>query len=167
MIGINASSPDFARIAAEFQATERQIHAAIKRAVSRTTRWAAKEAPRRVSKAVSVAAKIVKDRVYFRVLLDRDGYGRVWVGLRPISLGALNPRQTKAGVSAGPARVPGAFIAKEQVFKRRGKERLPLDRQALEIEAEGRAIVDALGEELAPKCLSEFERELRWQTRPK
>ncbi len=167
MIEIRAASPDFQIIAREFGATERQIHSALKRAVSRTTIWASKEAPRRVAKAVKVAAKIIKGRVRFRVLMDRDGYGRVWVGLKPISLSRLNPRKTSAGISAGPARVPGGFLAKGQVFKRKGAARLPIDAQKLEIADEGGAAVDSLGDELGDRCMKEFERELRWQTRPR
>jgi len=167
MISISAKSKDFEIIAREFGATEKQIKAATKRAVSRTTRWAAKQAPRRVAKVVSVAAKVIKNRVRFRVLLDRDGYGRVWVGLKPISLSRLNPRKTARGITAGPAKVPGGFLAKGQVFKRVGDARLPIAAQKLDIAEEGGAAVEALGDELGARCLSEFERELRWQTRPK
>jgi len=169
MIRVTASSPDFQRIARQFHATEAQIHSAIKKAVARTTKWAAAEAPRRVAKAVSVAAKIIKDRVRFTIILDRDGYGRVWFGLNQISLGKLNPRQSRSGVTVGGRRIPGAFLATMPnghmgVYVRRGNQRLPIDEQMLAIEDEAKPVIEALGDELGPRCLHEFERELRWQT---
>lgn len=170
MITLNARSSDFEIIAREFGATEKEIQAALKRAVSRTTRWASKEAPRRVAKVVKVTAKIIKGRTRFSILMDRDGYGRVWVGLKPIKLGKLNPRQTRSGVTAGPAKIPGAFIATMKnghvgVFRRRGKTRLKIDEQDYPIDEEGRDAVESLGDELGARTLKEFERELRWQTR--
>lgn len=164
MIFINAKGLD--RIGRDLGATAVQIAPAMRTAVSRVTKWAGNEAARRISKATKVTGKVIKGRMRVEVM-GKDGVlGRVWAGLRNIPLKAMKPRQTKSGVTAGPAKRPGAFISKKlggHVFKRTGKERLPIEKQTLPILDPGLDAMASLEKEIGERLMREFESQLKWQ----
>jgi hypothetical protein len=161
MIFIEAKGLD--RIGRDLGATQKQIEPAMRSAVSRVTRWAGNEAARRISKATKVTGKVIKGRMRVEVM-GKDGVlGRVWAGLRNIPLAAMKPRETKSGVTAGPAKVPGGFIAKKQVFKRTGKKRLPIEKQTFSILDPGMDAMRSLENEIGERLQREFESQLKWQ----
>ena len=104
----------------------------------------------------------------------RGAEAGVWYGLNPVALIRLGARQTSTGVSArGGRKVDGAFIARArgggaQVFKRKGRERLPIVVQAADIEARA---TDYIQDDLAGARAFEqqfhrvFEHEIQWQMR--
>jgi hypothetical protein len=153
-------------IAAE-SATTREVSAAIKRAVARTCKWANEQVSRRVAKVTKLSAKIIKGRN--AVFLNSD-LGKVWVGLDPVSLHRLNPIQDATGVTAGPAKVPGAFIVKSGkleglVFKRKDKGRLPVELQKYAIAETANPVIEKIAAEVGERLQTEFASELKWQTK--
>jgi hypothetical protein len=164
MIFINAKGLD--RIGRDLGATQKQIEPAMRSAVSRVTRWAGNEAARRISKATKVTGKVIKGRMRVEVM-GKDGVlGRVWAGLSNIPLKAMKPRQTKSGVTAGPAKRPGAFISKKlggHVFKRTGKKRLPIEKETFSIFDPGMDAMGSLENEIGERLQREFESQLKWQ----
>jgi hypothetical protein len=169
MIFINADS--LQSIAGKFAATEKQVASAMRRAVSRTTRWAGAQVARKVSSVTKIRSGVLKGRMVVD-FVGRDGVlGRVWAGLRPIALKRLNPRQTKSGVTAGPAKRPGAFISEKlggHVFERVGKKRLPIRKsKGVEILEPGIDAVAQVAEQVGERLMREFEHEMSWQTSPK
>jgi hypothetical protein len=136
---------------------------AMKIAIARVSRWAGNEVRRKVASAVKVKGGIIKGRMFVGI---SDQKGRVWLGLSPIKLNRLNPRQTASGVTAGPAKRPGAFIVEKfggNVFERKGKARLPIEKSAgHDIRSEGDAAMAAVKEQIGPRLLAEFERALKW-----
>ena len=164
MIFIEAKGLD--RIGRDLGATAAQIAPAMRTAVSRVTKWAGNEAARRISKATKVTGKVLKGRMRVEVM-GKDGVlGRVWAGLSPIPLKAMKPRQTKSGVTAGPAKRPGAFISKKlggHVFKRTGKERLPIEKETFSILDPGMDAMGSLEKEIGERLQREFESQLKWQ----
>jgi hypothetical protein len=164
MIFINAKGLD--RIGRDLGATQKQIEPAMRSAVSRVTRWAGNEASRRISKATKVTGKVIKGRMRVEVM-GKDGVlGRVWAGLRNIPLKAMKPRQTKSGVTAGPAKRPGAFISEKlngHVFKRTGKKRLPIEKETFSILDPGMDAMRSLENEIGERLQREFESQLKWQ----
>ena len=166
-IFIKASGLD--DIARNFAADEKQITSAMRRAVSRTTRWAGTQVARKVSSSTKIRAGILKGRMVVD-FMGRDGsLGRVWVGLRPIELKQLKPRQTKSGVTAGPAKRPGAFISSKlygHVFERVGKARLPIKKsEGVEILPQGLDAVKEIANQVGERLVREFEHELSWRTK--
>lgn len=169
MIFINAKGLD--EIASQFAATEKQIAAAMRRAVSRTTRWAGTQVARKVASVTKIRSGVLKGRMVVD-FVGRDGtLGRVWAGLNPVDLKRLKPRQTKSGVTAGPAKRPGAFISPKlggHVFERVGKKRLPIKKsKGVEIYDEGQEAVAQVAEQVGDRLMREFEHEMSWQTSPK
>lgn len=139
---------------------------AMKIAVARVSRWAGNEVRRRVASAVKVKGGIIKGRMFVGIT---DEGGRVWLGLSPIKLNRLNPRKTASGVTAGPAKRPGAFIIEKfggNVFQRKGAARLPIEKSpGHEIREEGSAAIQSVQELIGPRLLAEFERALQWGRR--
>lgn len=169
LIFINAKGLD--EIAGQFAATEKQIAAAMRRAVTRTTRWAGSQVARKVSSVTKIRSGVLKGRMVVD-FVGRDGtLGRVWAGLAPIELKRLKPRQTKSGVTAGPAKRPGAFISPKlggHVYERVGKKRLPIRKsKGVEIYDEGKEAVAEVAEQVYARLMREFEHEMSWQTSPK
>ena len=165
MIFINAKGLD--RIGRDLGATAVQIGPAMRTAVCRVTKWAGNEAARRISKATKVTGKVIKGRMRVEVMSKDGVLGRVWAGLRNIPLKAMKPRQTKSGVTAGPAKRPGAFISKKlggHVFERVGKERLPIKKsQGVSILDPGMDVMGSLEKEIGERLMREFESQLKWQ----
>jgi hypothetical protein len=166
MIFIRADGLD--AIASQFAATEKQVEAAMRRAVTRTTRWAGTQVARKVSSATKIRAGVLKGRMVVD-FVGRDGtLGRVWAGLKPIDLKRLKPRQTNSGVTAGPAKRPGAFISQKlggHVFERVGKSRLPIKKsEGVPIYDPGVDAVAAVAEQVGERLMREFEHEMSWQT---
>lgn len=164
MIFIKASGLD--QIGRDLGASTKQIEAAMRSSVSRVTRWAGNEAARRISKATKITGKVIKGRMRVEVM-GKDGVlGRVWAGLQAIPLKAMKPRQTRSGVTAGPAKVPGAFISKKiggHVFKRKGPKRLPIEKQTYRIIDPGLDAMGSLEREIGDRLMREFEHQLQWQ----
>ena len=160
------SAKGLEEIGRDLGATSKQIAPAMRSAVSRVTKWAGNEAARRISKATKVTGKVIKGRMRVEVM-GKDGVlGRVWAGLLNIPLKAMKPRQTKSGVTAGPAKVPGAFISKKlggHVFKRTGSKRLPIQKQTHPILDPGLDAMASLEKEIGDRLLREFEHQLKWQ----
>ena len=151
--------------AADFGATETQVRGSIARATSRTTRWAKTRVIRIASDISGVGIRNLRKRTYLRV--DRNG-GQIWLGLNPVSLSFLRPRQTRRGVAAGKHFIPGAFIIPSgTVMKRTGKSRLPIKKQSLEIHHGVIRTIKARlfdGGQIERRWLQEFERDLQWRT---
>lgn len=151
-------------------ATEAQVKAALKSTLTKMASWLRTRSVRGLSKALEVQQKVLRRRLKtFRAVLSTDGGSiTVWYGLNPISLISLGARQTRRGVTAGRHKRPGAFIAKGQVFKRKGKSRLPLVKQELDIKDKSETYIEdnVLGDiEFERQFFTVFERELRWRTR--
>ena len=164
MIFINANGLD--RIGRDLGATAAQIAPAMRTAVSRVTKWAGNEAARRISKATKVTGKVLKGRMRVEVMSKDGVLGRVWAGLSNIPLKAMKPRQTKSGVTAGPAKRPGAFISEKlngHVFKRKGTKRLPIEKQTFPIFDPGMDAMGSLEKEIGERLQREFESQLKWQ----
>lgn len=156
----------------ELQATSAQVNTALWRAIRRTARHYRAKAAREVRKELNVPAAVLKRRILvFLKKGEQRHRGRIFFGLDPISLGKLSPRQTRTGVTTKVGRYPGAFIAKGEVWKRRGPKRFPIDKQTFEIAEKGPQkdlwlwILDELFADIDDIFYRYFEHELRWATR--
>jgi len=112
---------------------------AIMRAINRTARSARTQAVRAVSKEIRLKQRDVRPMLPVIPATSRHLEAKLVARGRPISVMRLGARQTKAGVvyrgPGGMVLIRSAFIAtmprarRPAVFKRRGKPRLPIDKQ--------------------------------------
>lgn len=159
----------------DLQATETQVRQALRSTLRKMASWMRTRSVRGLSEHLQIQQKVIRRRLRtFRMRTSPDGGTiTVWYGLNPISLIYLGARQNKAGVTAGAHQRPGAFIASgkggnQQVFKRRGSARLPLDKQRLDIQDKANTYLEdnIIGDlDFESQFYKIFEHELQWRTR--
>lgn len=132
-IRLDASQLD--AVIAEFDATPKQALAASKRAIRKTAKFGQGRVARAIAGAHGIRQKVLKERARVTVSkVKADArYGvsaYIWVGTVPLRASDVGkPRQTRAGVTVGKHKFPGAFIATMEsghtgVFKRQGIKRV-------------------------------------------
>jgi hypothetical protein len=158
---VKFDASDFESLGAEFSVFKGEIQEAVRRAVKTTTQRIQEEAISEFVKVSGLRVSGVRKRMFLRYKYA-DGYGRIWWGLSPVSLALLSPRRSASGVRAGPVSVAGGFMPggdyKRSVFKRRGRERLPIDKQFYEVRDMGEGVIR---EKIEPVIESIFKEELR------
>lgn len=139
-------------------------------AINKTTQQMRTRVVREVAPAVGVIQKIIRARTRIErskpktlvaTLIARVA-GVSMIDIKPVSEGA-------GGVTAGKFHRQGAFISKDKtgkkrVFKRRGKSRLPIDKQTVSIEKEVDGAAKGLLDSFVPDKYKEiFNREMRFR----
>lgn len=163
MIELRPSLHGMDAVARQLSASPKQVDRALRTTVNRMAAWLRRKAGREVSSELRIGLDVLRYRM--RTLRRGGGGDRsasLWFGLNPIALSHMSPREIARGVKAGPAYVKGAFIAKRQVFKRRGEARLPIDKATVPIQEKADKALDAVvaGIEFERRFLDTFEREL-------
>lgn len=171
MIDIQIDHGQLERVAVDLAATEADVRKALNSTLRRMAAWVRTRSTRGLSAELALQQKVLRRRIKSaRVQRQGDGASvKVWYGLNPISLIYLQPRKSGGGVKAAGGRfVQSGFIANGQVFKRKGKARLPVEKQSAEIETpagnylESRVLQAA---EFEAQFFKVFEHELKWRTR--
>lgn len=182
MLDLNVTAPDLQPLILDLAATEKQVQRALNSTLRKMATWLRARSVKGLSKELQMQQKILRRRLKSARLRMRAGGSEitVWFGLNPVAMIYLKAKQSASGVTAQGGRyVKGAFIAGKgarkgwqlggavQVFKRRGAERLPIDKQESEVQhpAEGYLRKDALGAAFDAQFFKTFEHELQWQTR--
>lgn len=131
----------------------------MRRAVTKTTRWARTRMRRLFSKSTKISSKIFKGRMKLDIESAEYGHARVWVGLNPISLRRLKPKKVPIGVKTSSVTVPGGFISGSggEVFKRRGRSRLPIDKQYFDIHQQASSEMTQIANEVSQQLQENFE----------
>lgn len=173
MISVNIDARDLERAALELQATKPETERALRSTLRKMATWVRARSVKGLSKTLEIQQKVIRRRLRSIKARNTPGGAQVsiWYGLNPIALIHLQARQNSAGVRASGGRfVQSAFIPGrvKQVFKRKGKERLPLEKQTTEIQAAAEHFLDdglLNSEAFETQFFKTFEHELRWQTR--
>lgn len=129
-------------VAKELQASVPQFKAAVSRACNRTAATLRKMSSKGLKDELQLrtAAAIRKRLKSIKLRANMQGM-QLWYGLNdmPVSSFKGRPRQTSDGAQFRNTKFAGAFVAKsgvkgkQTVFKRRGKQRLPIVEQLLPI----------------------------------
>lgn len=169
MIQIDLDLKGRDEIVASLAATEKQVATAVRSTVRQLAGWLRTRATRGMSKELDIPIRVLRRRLKtLKLRTSADGSSMVlWFGLNPVGLIYLGAKQTKTGVTAGKRKVPGAFIAKGQVFKRLGKPRYPIRVQRADIEDQAHVYLEdeLLGSsDVEARFAQIFERELKWRT---
>lgn len=170
MVRIDVAIVGGQQIIDELRATHKQVEAALRSTVRKVAGWLRTRAYRGLAPELDIPIKVLRRRLKtFALKTSPDGTQMtLWFGLNPIGLIYLGARQTRKGVTAGKRKVPGGFIAKGQVFKRTGKGRLPIEKQAASVQDQAQDWIEneLLGDaDIERRFFQVFESELRWRTR--
>lgn len=176
MLNLVVDAPDLRNVITDLAGTEAQVQKALNSTLGKMAAWLRTISAKGLSKELAIQQKVIRRRLkLFRLHRNADGSEiKVWYGLDPVALIYMQAKQNKQGVRAYGGRfVKSAFIAdgrnsNRQVFKRRGKERLPLDKQRAEIADKASVYIEdtLLGTaEFEAQFYKIFEHELQWRTR--
>lgn len=153
---------DDSAVQAVLQSMPASIGKAKNKAVANTTRYADKEAKRRMAKATGIKQTVFQRfRVKKRLRL---GNGVVWLGYSDVKSGYVGKlSQAYKGAFAGPYYFESGFVAEMKsghtaVFKRKGKSRLPIVEQVVKITA-----AEIVMQGLASDASKELERQVESQ----
>lgn len=175
MIDINIDARQLERVVVDLAATDAEVRKALSSTLRRMASWVRTRSTKGLSSELAIQQKVVRRRIK-STRLQRTGDGasiKVWYGLNPISLIYLQARQTGGGVKASGGRfVDSGFIAKgksggAQVFKRKGKGRLPIEKQKAEIESKAGGYLEGQvfnATDFEAQFFKTFEHELKWRT---
>lgn len=168
-IYLHTNTVEVERIARQFAASQKQVEKAARRAVRKLARWVESTSLREASRDTGIKRKLLKHRLIM-CIRGNQLTARVWYGLNSIPLSALEPEQTRTGVTAGPVERRHAFIVEKnggQVYRRVSRnQRFPIAVQFENIAAEFRRILLTDINPRFQKIFSKyFEQELRWEVR--
>lgn len=122
------------------------VQDALKFAVNYTTRALNRDVRGELRKVTGLSARIINGRIAVKYAYQ-SSEGLIWIGLNPISLKRMKPRQTRAGVKAGPVKRDHAFIVGKlgnHVFTRKGDARLPIRKEYYSIDEAGADAVETV-----------------------
>lgn len=154
-IGIEIKGVD--AVVRELNAFPEQAERAEERATRKTVKWAESQLRRAIAKEHDIPFKSIREarRVQSKNKL-------IWLGYNPVKAGyAGKLKQLEGGAMAGAYYFEGGFMATlrsghTSIFKRRGRARLPIDEQKVEL-----VKAEAIAEREAKKIESRFFQILR------
>ena len=168
MIDFEVDAAELDRLIRDVGAIESDAEKALKSTLMKMARWLKTRSIKGLSNKLQMQQKIIRRRLRaIRVRETADGaQAKVWYGLNNVGVIWLKPKQNSAGVSASGRQYDHAWIGKHQVFKRRGKSRLPIDavKEPIKDKADNyleSGIVNSV--EFSEQFYKTFEHELSWR----
>jgi hypothetical protein len=154
---------DTAEVEEFTRALPREIFNATRSAVRTTTTFAEKELEKRMAAASKIPLKAFK--VYRVHSKAGDDAGTVWFGFKPIKakyLGAMS--ESGSGAEAGSYFFQGGFVARmqngnENIFKRKGKARFPIQTQFANL-PQSELVISAVADIAQEELLTRFTKKL-------
>ncbi len=180
------------RLTAELNDSPEKVNHAIRRAMTKLSRFAERQVLRELSRRVSVSQALLNNLGRVKVTLEppgrrgNDGYQVViWVGLSAIPAHYLGyPRQTRSGVRVGRRFWQGGFLMqpvnsshamvfkrvphwqhRKQLSQRSGKVMwmgLPIEKQALSVYEQAGDLLSALESRLLERFTTLLQQELNF-----
>ncbi|GAA4649916.1 hypothetical protein GCM10023116_21980 [Kistimonas scapharcae] len=180
------------RLTAEFKSSPEKVSQAIRRTMTKLSRFSERQVLRELSRRVSVSQALLKNLGRVKVTLEPPGrHGNngyqvvIWVGLSAIPAHYLgNPRQTRSGVRVGRRFWQGAFLLqpvnsnhamvfkraphwqhRKQISQRSGKVMwmgLPIEKQVLSIYEHAGDLLSALESHLLERFTTLLQQELNF-----
>jgi len=180
------------RLTAELNDSPEKVNHAIRRTMTKLSRFAERQVLRELSRRVSVSQALLKNLGRVKVTLEppvrrgNNGYQVViWVGLSAIPAHYLgNPRQTRSGVRVGGRFWQGGFLMqpvnsshtmvfkraphwqhRKQLSQRSGKVMwmgLPIEKQALSVYEQAGDLLSALESHLLERFTTLLQQELNF-----
>ena len=126
------TASNLARVKIALGVLEADIQTAIKTATRRTFKWAEREAAKQIAAEAGIPYRAARTRTRSKYRLT--GSGQVWFGLNPVSAKYLGAKERKGGFTAPKLN--------QHFFRRRGRDRLPIERIEKPIESEGMGVVE-------------------------
>lgn len=170
MFHLDVSAVGIEQIVNTLQPSEKDAKIALKRTLNKMAKWLSTRTNKGLSKELNLTQKILRRRLKkSNVVSTSTGFSiRLFYGLNDVALIHLNPKQNSTGVTASKRKVDSAFISKSknQVFKRVGKARLPIEKQVDVIKPKADTYLETAqfnSSEFQNQFFKTLEHELKWQ----
>jgi hypothetical protein len=163
---LNLETYGWADVEKNIGQVSKKLDLAAARALRKTAQWLRTHSAREISKELRISESPIRHRynVYSQATSKEV---KLWVGLRPISVHYLGtPKQTATGVSVGHREYEDAFISPMKtsyplVFRRKGRERLPVERVMEDWESEGLSALERWEKRAQQRFIQLFEQEAK------
>lgn len=144
----------------------KKLDLAAARALRKTAQWLRTHSSREIARELRIAQSPIRHR--FDIFSQSTAKEvKLWVGLRPLSVHYLGtPKQTPTGVSVGHRGYENAFISPMKtkhllVWRRKGRERLPLEKVVEDWASEGVTALEKWEKRAEQRFVEIFEQEAR------
>lgn len=145
----------------------RKLDLAAARALRKTAQWLRTHSSREIARELGITQSPVRHR-YSIYSQSTAREVKLWVGLEPIGVHYLGtPKQTSTGVRVGHREYADAFISpmkssQRLVFRRKGRERLPLEKVTEDWEAPAISTLERWEKRAMERFMELFEHEARY-----
>lgn len=145
----------------------RRLDLAAARALRKTALWLRTHSSREISRELRITQSPIRHRYQIHSRSTAREV-KLWVGLRPIGVHYLGtPKQTPTGVAVGHRQYDDAFISpmrstQRLVFRRKGRERLPIEKVTEDWEGEGLGALERWERRANNRFMELFEQEARY-----
>ncbi|MHC8341749.1 hypothetical protein [Pseudomonas sp. RT6P73] len=163
---LNFAVDGWGQVEREVGQASKKMDLAAARALRKTAQWLRTHSSREIAKELRITQSPIRHRFdIFSQSTAREV--KLWVGLRPLSVHYLGtPKQTATGVSVGHREYEDAFISpmktKHQlVWRRKGRERLPLEKVTEDWASEGVTALERWEKRAEQRFVEIFEQEAR------
>tara|TARA_B100001564_G_C20645205_1_gene674098 strand:+ start:1462 stop:2001 length:540 start_codon:yes stop_codon:yes gene_type:complete len=158
------------KVIADLQATEKQALLAAVKTLNKTALWLRTHATKDISKERRIPQKVIRERIDMLRAARNNLQARVRANLRGIHPGKIGTlRQTRKGAQVKSFLFEGAFVAQMPsakvpgIYKRKGKERVPLRTKYIKLEPEASEIIKNILDSRINKRFEEiFRQELNF-----
>lgn len=141
------TSSNLARVKVALGVLEDDVQKAVKTATRKTFKWAEREAAKQIAVEAGIPYRAARVRTKAKYRLS--GSGQVWFGLNPVSAKYLGAKHRKGGFTNEKLN--------DHWFRRRGRDRLPIERVEKPIDTEGMAFVEGeFPDEIRQRLVEEF-----------
>lgn len=148
-------------------AAPRKLDVAAARALRKTAQWLRTHSSREIARELGITQSPIRHR-YNIYSQSTAREVKLWVGLQPIGVHYLGtPRQTRTGVKVGHREYDEAFISpmkstQRLVFRRKGRERLPIEKVAEDWEGPAVSALERWERRALERFMELFEQEARY-----
>lgn len=161
----------FSRVPDIITATRDEIDKAAARALKKTAQWLRTHSAKEIGSELGIIQRPIRQR-YQVYPIRGKAETKLWIGLRPLGVHYLgDPRQTPSGVSVGRRNYDHAFIdpmksRTPMVWRRKGKERLPIEKVTEEWGDVARSAIERWERRATRRFIELFEQEARYVLSP-
>lgn len=155
-----------ARMPDILNAARKELDLASDRALRKTAKWLRTHSAREIGRELRIVQRPIRSRFHVYPIRGQQET-KLWIGLEPLSVHYLgDPRQTPEGVKVGRRDYPHAFVdpmksSSPMVWRRKGRERLPVEKVTLGIEDVAMPAIERWERRATARFIEIFEQEAR------
>lgn len=156
-----------ARLPGILEVAQQELDKAAYRSLRKTAQWLRTHSARELGRELNIPNTPIKHRFNVYPIRGEQEF-KLWIGINPLSVHYLgDPKQTPTGVKVRRREYEGAFISPMKssaklVWRRKGRERLPIERVTEEWGDDALRVIDRWERRATTRFIEIFEQEARY-----